>query len=51
MEEGNSPSDMKKFINDNSPKIGDQFKKELSERMRTVTKQIHQQINVESKVV
>ncbi|MDH1371987.1 hypothetical protein [Enterobacter kobei] len=46
---GNSPSDMKKFINDNSPKIGDQFKKELSERMRTVTKQIQQQINVESK--
>ncbi|MCV3770313.1 hypothetical protein [Enterobacter sp. RD4-1-1] len=40
---------MKKFINDNSPKIGDQFKKELSERMRTVTKQIQQQINVESK--
>ncbi|PAN98998.1 hypothetical protein CIW62_14465 [Enterobacter cloacae] len=46
---GNSPSDMKKFINDNSPKIGEQFKKELSERMRTVTKQIQQQINVESK--
>ncbi|MCM7459542.1 hypothetical protein M8R57_06385 [Enterobacter hormaechei] len=46
---GNSPSNMKKFINDNSPKIGDQFKKELSERMRTVTKQIQQQINVESK--
>ncbi|HHH4724422.1 TPA: hypothetical protein ACPZ06_001079 [Klebsiella pneumoniae] len=46
---GKSPSDMKKFINDNSPKIGDQFKKELSERMRTVTKQIQQQINVESK--
>lgn len=46
---GNSPSDMKKFINDNSPKIGEQFKKELSERMRTVTKQIQQMINVESK--
>lgn len=46
---GNSPSDMKKFINDNSPKIGEQFKKELSERMRTVTKQIQQQINIESK--
>jgi len=46
---GNSPSDMKKFINDNSPKIGEQFKKELSERMRTVTKQIQQMINIESK--
>ncbi|ELJ9647875.1 hypothetical protein RUM78_002295 [Enterobacter hormaechei] len=46
---GNSPSDMKKFINDNSPKIGEQFKKELSERMRTVTKEIQQMINVESK--
>ncbi|HAW1366273.1 hypothetical protein Q0T90_18345 [Escherichia coli D10:H20] len=46
---GNSPSDMKKFINDNSPRIGEQFKKELSERMRTVTRQIQQQINVESK--
>ncbi|HFR0303804.1 TPA: hypothetical protein ACHTY3_004728 [Klebsiella pneumoniae] len=46
---GNSPSDMKKFINDNSPKIGEQFKNELSERMRTVTKQIQQMINIESK--
>ena len=46
---GNSPSDMKKFINDNSPRIGEQFKKELSERMRTVTKQVQQMINVESK--
>ncbi|MCK6687783.1 hypothetical protein L8T09_08615 [Enterobacter asburiae] len=46
---GNSPSDMKKFINDNSPKIGEQFKKELSERMRTVTKEIQQMINIESK--
>ncbi|HCM9117575.1 TPA: hypothetical protein N5K87_000819 [Enterobacter asburiae] len=46
---GNSPSDMKKFINDNLPKIGEQFKKELSERMRTVTKEIQQMINVESK--
>lgn len=46
---GNSPSDMKKFINDNSPKIGEHFKKELSERMRTVTKQIQQMINIESK--
>lgn len=46
---GNSPSDMKIFINDNSPKIGEQFKKELSERMRTVTKQIQQMINIESK--
>ena len=42
---GNSPSDMKKFINDNSPRIGEQFKKELSERMRTVTRQIQQEIS------
>ncbi|HBA8611788.1 TPA: hypothetical protein J1147_002140 [Escherichia coli] len=45
---GNSPSDMKKFINDNSPRIGEQFKKELSERMRTVTRQIQQEISTKS---
>jgi hypothetical protein len=33
----NSPNDMKRFINKNSPKIGQEFKKELSNRMRIVT--------------
>lgn len=46
---GNSPNDMNRFINNNSPKIGQQFKKELSTRMRTVTNQMQIKINQEVK--
>jgi len=46
---GNSPNDMKRFINKNSPRIGQQFKKELSTRMRTVTNQMQAKINQEVK--
>jgi len=42
---GFSPSDSKKFINKNSPAIGKEFKKELSNRMRMVTNQMQQMIN------
>lgn len=41
----NSPNDMKRFINKNSPKIGQEFKKELSNRMRIVTKHIQRKID------
>lgn len=41
----NSPSDMKRFINKNSPKIGQEFKKELSSRMRIVTQHIQRKID------
>ncbi len=44
---GHSPDDMKKFVNKNSSKIGKDFKKELSNRMRNVTQQIQQKINQE----
>ena len=44
---GHSPGDMKKFINKNSPKIGQQFSKELSKSMRTVTQQMQTKINTE----
>ncbi|EFC4784129.1 hypothetical protein FFW73_25985 [Escherichia coli] len=44
---GHSPDDMKKFVNKNPPKIGKDFKKELSNRMRNVTQQIQQKINQE----
>lgn len=47
--QGNSPNDMRRFINNNSPKIGDQFKKELSNRMRTVTQQMQVKLNQEVK--
>jgi len=46
---GNSPNDMRRFINNNSPKIGDQFKRELSTRMRTVTQQMQVKLNQEVK--
>ncbi|WP_312210699.1 hypothetical protein [Pseudescherichia sp.] len=46
---GNSPNDMRRFINNNSPKIGEQFKKELSTRMRTVTQQMQVKLNQEVK--
>ena len=42
---GNSPNDMKRFINKNSPKIGQEFKKELSSRMRIVTQHIQRKID------
>ncbi|CAM6603549.1 hypothetical protein ENINCK360B_21755 [Enterobacter intestinihominis] len=45
---GKSPKDVSKFINKNSPAIGKQFKKELSDRMRNVTRQIQTKINIES---
>ncbi|HDC4839896.1 TPA: hypothetical protein O8U60_004651, partial [Enterobacter cloacae] len=41
----NSPNDMKRFINKNSPKIGQEFKKELSSRMRIVTQHIQRKID------
>lgn len=41
---GNSPNDMKRFINNNSPKIGQEFKKELSSRMRIVTQLIQRKL-------
>ncbi len=46
---GNSPNDMRRFINNNSPKIGEQFKKELSTRMRTVTQQMQVKLNQDVK--
>lgn len=44
---GHSPGDMKRFINRNSPKIGQQFNKELSKSMRTVTQQMQTKINTD----
>jgi len=40
---------MRRFINNNSPKIGDQFKKELSTRMLIVTQQMKVKLNQEVK--
>jgi len=45
---GNSPNDMRTFINRNSPRIGSQFKKELSDRIRFVSKEIQQKISSEA---
>ncbi|EOU9592070.1 hypothetical protein ACOJEA_004770 [Klebsiella aerogenes] len=45
---GNSPMDAKKFINKNSPAIGREFKKELSNRMRSVTQAMQMKINQEA---
>lgn len=47
--QGNSPNDMKRFINNNAPKIGEQFNKELSKKMRTVTQQMQTKLNHEVK--
>ncbi|ELQ6063237.1 hypothetical protein STS98_003043 [Cronobacter sakazakii] len=41
----NSPNDMRRFINNNSPAIGREFKKELSNRMRIVTQHIQRKID------
>lgn len=45
---GHSPQNMRTFINRNSPRIGSQFKKELSDRMRIVSKEIQQKISSEA---
>ncbi|HDZ9824150.1 TPA: hypothetical protein RU397_003664 [Klebsiella pneumoniae] len=41
---GNSPNDMRRFINNNSPAIGQEFKKELSNRMRIVTQYMQRKV-------
>ena len=45
---GHSPQNMRTFINRNSPRIGSQFKKELSDRIRFVSKVIQQKISSEA---
>lgn len=45
---GNSPNDMRRFINNNSPAIGQELKKELSNRMRIVTQ--YMQLKVDNDV-
>ncbi|WP_312269237.1 hypothetical protein [Pseudescherichia sp.] len=47
--QGNSPNDMKRFINNNAPKIGKQFNNELSKKMRNVTQQMQTKLNHEVK--
>ncbi|EOI2255980.1 hypothetical protein [Enterobacter cloacae] len=42
---GNSPNDMRRFINNNSPAIGQEFKKELSNRMRIVTQHMQRKVD------
>ncbi|CZV05595.1 hypothetical protein ABK836_12490 [Enterobacter hormaechei] len=42
---GNSPNDMRRFINNNSPAIGQEFKKELSSRMRIVTQHMQRKLD------
>ncbi|HFP9331660.1 TPA: hypothetical protein ACT1UT_002598 [Raoultella planticola] len=42
---GNSPNDMRRFINNNSPAIGQEFKKELSNRMRLVTQYMQRKVD------
>ncbi|GJL42266.1 TPA: hypothetical protein NK762_005025 [Enterobacter chengduensis] len=42
---GNSPNDMRRFINNNSPAIGQEFKKELSNRMRIVTRHMQRKVD------
>lgn len=42
---GNSPNDMRRFINNNSPAIGQEFKKELSNRMRIVTQHMQRKLD------
>lgn len=42
---GNSPNDMRRFINNNSPAIGQEFKKELSNRMRIVTQYMQRKVD------
>ncbi|MGX4867692.1 hypothetical protein ACUYFY_16800 [Enterobacter kobei] len=42
---GNSPNDMRRFINNNSPAIGQEFKKELSKRMRIVTQYMQRKVD------
>lgn len=42
---GNSPNDMRHFINNNSPAIGQEFKKELSNRMRIVTQHMQRKVD------
>lgn len=42
---GNSPNDMRRFINNNSPAIGQEFKKELSNRMRIVTHHMQRKVD------
>ncbi|MGY3112668.1 hypothetical protein ACVWYV_000899 [Pantoea eucalypti] len=44
---GHSPGDMKRFINRNSPKIGQQFNIEINKSMRTVTQQMQIKINTD----
>lgn len=42
---GNSPHDMRRFINNNSPAIGQEFKKELRNRMRIVTQHMQRKVD------
>lgn len=42
---GNSSNDMRRFINNNSPAIGQEFKKELSNRMRIVTQHMQRKVD------
>lgn len=42
---GNSPNDMRRFINNNSPAIGQEFKKELSKSMRIVTQYMQRKVD------
>lgn len=42
---GNSPNDMRRFINNNSSAIGQEFKKELSNRMRIVTQHMQRKVD------
>ncbi|EMC7915198.1 TPA: hypothetical protein ACS624_003084 [Klebsiella michiganensis] len=42
---GNSPNDMRRFINNNSPAIGQELKKELSNRMRIVTQYMQRKVD------
>ncbi|WP_413622697.1 hypothetical protein ABVF92_19675 [Klebsiella quasipneumoniae subsp. similipneumoniae] len=42
---GNSPNDMRRCINNNSPAIGQEFKKELSNRMRIVTQHMQRKVD------
>ena len=42
---GNSPNDMRRFINNNGPAIGQEFKKELSNRMRIVTQHMQRKVD------
>ncbi|MFZ4251835.1 hypothetical protein ACEV6G_07155 [Enterobacter ludwigii] len=42
---GNSPNDIRRFINNNSPAIGQEFKKELSNRMRIVTQYMQRKVD------